>query len=298
MKISTEKLKKSALKLTITVEVDQVKKAYDKILEDTIKTTKIEGFREGKAPKNMVEEKVGVSKLYGDVINLLLQSNYIQAISEQKINPMSNPKIEIKEFDLEKDFVFTAEIAIRPEVKVSPYKKTLEKKLEENNKTLKKENEEKIKKGEEIATDHAHLHPNDIIEALVENSECEVSDVLVEEESNRMLTQLVQQVKSIGLSVDDYVKAQQTTLEELQNSYKKSAENNLKAEFILSHLVKERNIEVTDKEIDEAFDVTGVSGVEKRKQDPTERFYVKSILQKNKLITNLIDEIQGDHKHE
>ena len=79
----------------------------------------------------MVEEKIGPSNLYGDVINLLLQSTYVQAISEQRVNPMSNPRIEIKEFDLEKDFVYTAEIAVQPEVKVGEIKKDLQKRLEE-----------------------------------------------------------------------------------------------------------------------------------------------------------------------
>jgi len=298
MKVTTEKLKKSALKLNITVEVEKVKKAYEDVLDEKVKTTKIEGFREGKAPKEMIEEKLDVSKLYGDVINLLLQAAYIQAISEQKINPMSNPKIEIKEFDLEKDFVFTAEVAIQPEIKVKAFKSDLKKKLEEKNKALNKENEEKIKKGEEIIMDHTHLQAGDVLEVLLKNSELEVADVLVEEEANRMLTQLVQQIKAIGLSVEDYVKAQQTTMEKIQENYKTNAENNLKAEFILSHLIKETNVEVSDKEIDEAFDTAGVSGVEKRKNDPMERAYVKSILQKNKFITNLIEEAQGDHKHE
>lgn len=298
MKITTEKLKKSALKLTITVESEKVKKAYEEVLEEKVKTTAVEGFREGKAPKNMVEEKLGVSALYGDAVNLLLQTYYVQAIKENHINPLSNPKIEIKEFDLDKDFVFTAEVAIKPEVSVKPFKDALKKKYEEKSKDLKKENEEKIKKGEEITMDHVHMHANDVLDVLLEKSEVEIADILIEEEANRMLTQLLQQIKSIGLSVEDYLKAQQTDVEKLQEGYKKSAENNLKAEFILSKLVQDENIEIEEKEIDEAFEIAGVSGVDERKTDPVERFYVKTILQKNKLISNLINEVQGEHTHE
>jgi FKBP-type peptidyl-prolyl cis-trans isomerase (trigger factor) len=298
MKITTEKLKKSALKLTITVESEKVKKAYEEVLEEKVKTTAVEGFREGKAPKNMVEEKLGVSALYGDAVNLLLQTYYVQAVKENHINPLSNPKIEIKEFDLDKDFVFTAEVAIKPEVSVKPFKDALKKKYEEKSKDLKKENEEKIKKGEEITMDHVHMHANDVLDVLLEKSEVEIADILIEEEANRMLTQLLQQIKSIGLSVEDYLKAQQTDVEKLQEGYKKSAENNLKAEFILSKLVQDEKIEIEEKEIDEAFEIAGVSGVDERKTDPVERFYVKTILQKNKLISNLINEVQGEHTHE
>lgn len=298
MKITTEKLKKSALKLTITVESEKVKKAYEEVLEEKVKTTAVEGFREGKAPKNMVEEKLGVSALYGDAVNLLLQTYYVQAVKENHINPLSNPKIEIKEFDLDKDFVFTAEVATKPEVSVKPFKDALKKKYEEKSKDLKKENEEKIKKGEEVTMDHVHMHANDVLDVLLEKSEVEIADILIEAEANRMLTQLLQQIKSIGLSVEDYLKAQQTDVEKLQEGYKKSAENNLKAEFILSKLVQDENIEIEEKEIDEAFEIAGVSGVDERKTDPVERFYVKTILQKNKLISNLINEVQGEHTHE
>jgi len=211
---------------------------------------------------------------------------------------MSNPRIEIKEFDLEKDFVYTAEIAVQPEVKVGEIKKDLQKRLEERNEKLKKDNEEKIKNGEEVKVDHAHINPNDVLELLIEKSDVEVADVLIDEESNRMLSQLLQQVKAIGLSMEDYLKAQQITVEDLQNNYKKSAENNLKAEFILNQMIKDQNVEVSEAEIDEAFTMSGVSGVESRKQDPMERAYVKSILQKNKIITKLLEEVQGEHHHE
>jgi len=298
MKVTTEKLKKSALKLTVTVEAEKVKKAYEDVLEEKVKTTAVEGFREGKAPKNMVEEKLGVSALYGDAVNLLLQTYYVQAVKENHINPLSNPKIEIKEFDLDKDFIFTAEVATKPEVEVKPFKDALKKKYEEKTKELKKENEEKIKKGEEVTLDHVHLHANDVLDVLLDKSEVEIADILIEEEANRMLTQLLQQIKAIGLSVEDYLKAQQTDVEKLQEGYKKSAENNLKAEFILSKLVQDEKIEIEEKEIDEAFDMAGVSGVDERKTDPVERFYVKTILQKNKLISNLINEVQGEHNHE
>lgn len=298
MKVSAEKLKKSALKLTVIVEVEKVKKAYDEVLEDKVKSTKVEGFREGKAPKNMVEEKIGPSNMYGDVINKLLQETYVSAITEQRINPMSNPKIEIKEFDLEKDFEYTAEVAVQPEVKVGEIKKDLEKRLKERNEKLKKDNEEKIKNGEEVKVDHVHLNANDVLELLVEKSEVEIADVLIDEEAGRMLNQLLQQIKTIGLSLEDFLKAQQTSVEELQTNYKKQAENNLKAEFILNKMVIDQNVEIPESEIDDAFSAAGVSGVESRRNDPIERAYVKMILQKNKLISNILEEVQGEHHHE
>jgi len=301
MKIEIEKLKKSAIKLTITIDTESINKTYQKILDEKVKTIKIEGFREGKATKKMAEEKLGPSNLYGDVINELLKSSYIQAISEKLIKPFSNPKIEIKDFDIEKDFIYTAEVAVEPEINLADLedaKNELIKILQERNESLKKDNEEKAKKGEEIKIDHAHLNSNDVLKVLIEKSQLQIADVLLEEEVKNMLNQLMQQVKSIGLKFEDYLKAQQTTYENIENNYKLIAENNLKAEFILNKMIKEQNIEVEEKEIDQAFDVAGVSGVEQRKQDQTERAYVKNILQKNKIVTSLLEQVQGVHNHE
>lgn len=298
MKVNIQKLEKAAVKLTVNIESSKVKESYDEVLEEKVKTTKIEGFREGKAPKKMVEEKLGVSNLYGDVINHLLNKYYIQALKETKIVPLSNPKVEIKEFDLEKDFEFTAEIAVRPEIKVKEtYKEELKKYYKEKSKKQKKENEEKLKKGEKIES-HVHLDTGELMDVLLKNSEVEIADVLIEDEANRMLSRLLHQAQSIGLSMEDYLKTQNKTAEKLREEYTKIAEDNLKAEFILSHLINSEKIETSDKEIDDMFLASGLPDYEEKSKDPTERFYVKSIIQKNKLITKLIEEIEGEHKHE
>ena len=128
MKTQIEKLPKSTIKMTVTIENDKVKEFYEKEVEKAIENTEIQGFRKGTAPKEMVIEKVGNSKLYGDAINNLLQNFYPQALKENKLLPVSNPKVEIKEFDVEKDLEFTAEFAIKPDVKIGDYRKALDRK--------------------------------------------------------------------------------------------------------------------------------------------------------------------------
>src|SRR3990170_5825513 len=122
MQTKIEKLPKSTIKITVTVDNDTVKKAYEKTLDNAIKTTTVEGFRPGTAPKDMVKEKIGQSKLFGDAINDILETYYPQALKENLVSPVSNPKVEIKEFDLEKEFEFVATVAIRPEVTIGEFK--------------------------------------------------------------------------------------------------------------------------------------------------------------------------------
>jgi ankyrin repeat protein len=125
MEVKVEKQPKATIKLTVTVPAEQVKTTYNHIFDELVKNSELPGFRKGMAPKEMVKEKTDVSKLYGDVVNELLEKYYPQAIKENLISPVSNPKVEIKEFDLEKDFQFIATVAVRPEVKIGDYKTKL-----------------------------------------------------------------------------------------------------------------------------------------------------------------------------
>jgi len=298
MKVQVEKLPKSQLKLKITLENKQVKKTYQKVLDDAVKDTEIDGFRKGQAPKEKVEKKLGVDKLYGNVINALLQKYYPQALKENHIFPMSNPKVEIEEFSLEKDFEFVATVAIRPEIKFKDYKKELKKYWEQKGTQVRKENEEKLKKGEKIGHDHAHLLTNEVIDVLVNNAELEVADILVEEETNRLIARLVDQVLAAGMNMESYLKAQNTDMDKLKANYNKAAEQNIKAELVLNELINIEKITASEEEVGKAISEVKDEKIKEELNNPVQKVYIKTVLEKQKLIEHLIKETQGEHKHE
>lgn len=285
MKTNLEKLPKSTVKLTVTIPSEDVKKTYEKLFDELVKNADIQGFRKGAAPKNLVKEKANISKLYGDVINDLLQTFYPEALKKLEISPVANPKVEIKEFDLEKEFEFVATIAVKPEVKVKDVRADL-KKLYEN----KIENAPKDDK-------HVHLHPNDVIDVIVKNTEIEISDILVEDETDRLVSRLVNQAQAVGLSLEQYLKSQNKTQEQLRQEYKAIAEKNLIAEFAMTQLAKDEKVETTDQEIEELLAASGEENIMKKMQNPVEKWYIKNILEKNKLISKLIEETEGENSH-
>ena len=297
MKTKIEKLPKATIKITVTVDNDAVKNAYEKTLDNAVKTTTVEGFRPGTAPKDMVKEKLGQSKLFGDAINDILETYYPQALKENAVNPVSNPKVEIKEFDLEKELEFTAVVAVRPEMKIGEYKKKLKEKFDQKWNDAVKESEESKKDGKEGHEPHVHTTTGDVIETLMTVSEADVSEVLLEDETDRLLSRFMDQAQSIGLSLDQYLKSQNKTGEQLRSEYIKIAENNIKAEFVLSELIKIENIEVSDEEIEEMIKASGDPNLVKS-EDPMQKLYIKSILQKNKLISKLAEEAEGEKHHE
>jgi len=296
MNTKIEKLPKSTIKLTVILEKEKVKESFDKILTEAVKNTEITGFRKGTAPKEMVKDKLGVSNLYGDAINDLLQTYYPQALKENLLMPVSNPKVEIKEFDLEKEFEFSAIFAVRPEVKIKDYKKALKDYYKEKEEKLEKDKLEKLNKGEKIEETHVHMGANEVIDILLKESELEVADMLIEEETDRVMARLLDQLRSINLPIEKYLKAQDKTAESLRKEYDEMSIKNIKAEFVLSHLIKEENIEVTDKEIDDMISAVGDKSIGDKLNDPMQKLYIKTILQKNKLINKLIEEAEGGKK--
>ncbi len=301
MKTQIEKMPKATMKLTVTVENSVIKEFYEKEVQKAVEETELQGFRKGTAPKDMVVEKVGNSRLYGDTINEVLQTYYPQALKEHKVIPVSNPKVDIKEFDIEKDLEFTAEFAVKPEIKMGDYRKALKNYYKEKTEKIKADKLEKLKKGEldveKEGHEHVHIGANEVIDIILKESEVEIADMLVEEEADRLMTKLLEQLETIKLPLDKYLKAQEKTADDIRADYTKIAENNIKAEFVLSHLVEVEKIDVSDEEIDEMINAAGDPAVAEQMQDPMQKLYIKTILQKNKLLNNLIEETQGPHDH-
>lgn len=298
MQVKVTKKPKSILELNIIVPNTKVKKVYDKLFNELVDSADIKGFRKGQAPKDVVEKKTDISKLYGEVINKLLQTYYPQALKENHIQPIANPQVEVKEFDMSKDFEFIASVPTKPKIKVGDYKKATKKIFDEKNKLLKKENAEKLKKGEKLeptnAHGHIHLSPDDVINGILDVTEIEIADLIIEDEAERMMSRLVNQAQSIGLSLDQYLKAQNKTAEQLKTDYNVIAEKNLKAEFALGELITKENIVISDEEIENTINASGDEKVKASLNDPTQRLYISSILAKNKLISNVISEIEKD----
>uniref|UniRef100_A0A7C4TPX5 Trigger factor ribosome-binding bacterial domain-containing protein n=1 Tax=candidate division WWE3 bacterium TaxID=2053526 RepID=A0A7C4TPX5_UNCKA len=281
MQVKVEKQPKATFKLDITIPVEKVKEAYNSVLKEVAKTAHLAGFRKGQAPINLVEEKANKSDLYGEAVNKLLEIFYPQALKEHKIAAISNPKVEIKEFEPTKEFKFIATVATQPEIKIKEYKNEL-KKLFEKVRSEHKEHDHEV-----------HLSPDNVVKKLIELAKIEISDILIDEEVNRMYTRMMQQIQAIGMKVEDFLKSQNKTIEQLTQEYKSAAEESLKGEFILGHLIREEGIEVSEAEIDEMINAVGDKKMQEKLASPVQKIYIKSILAKNRLITKLIEEAEG-----
>lgn len=122
MSVQVEKLEKNMAKLTIEVSADELEKAIEKVYQKQKKNISVPGFRKGKVPRAMVEKMYGKEVFYEDAANVIIPDAYEKAYDECGENIVSTPKIEVTQIETGKPFIFTAEVALKPEVTLGAYK--------------------------------------------------------------------------------------------------------------------------------------------------------------------------------
>ncbi len=122
MSVTVEKLENSMAKLKIAVPAEQLEKAIDKAYQKNKNKIQIPGFRKGKAPRKFIEQMYGKGVFYEDAANELIEEEYPKAVEECGEDVVSSPKIDVEQLEAGKEFIFTAEVALKPPVKLGKYK--------------------------------------------------------------------------------------------------------------------------------------------------------------------------------
>ena len=122
MSVQVEKLENNMAKLTIEVAAEELDKAIEKVYQKQKNSISVPGFRKGKVPRAMVEKMYGAAIFYEDAANELIPEAYEKAYDECGEDIVSSPKIDVIQIEKGKPFIFTAEVALKPEVKLGKYK--------------------------------------------------------------------------------------------------------------------------------------------------------------------------------
>ncbi|MDE6961067.1 MAG: trigger factor [Lachnospiraceae bacterium] len=122
MSVQVEKLEKNMAKLTIEVPVETVEKAIQNAYQKMKKNINIPGFRKGKAPRQLIEKMYGKEVFYNDAIDEMLQNSYADAVEECGEEVVSRPELNIVQMESKSPFIYTATVALKPEVTLPEYK--------------------------------------------------------------------------------------------------------------------------------------------------------------------------------
>lgn len=271
MASALQKLDDGTIKLTITIPVEMVKKARDEVVAELLKTAKLPGFRKGKAPKKLVEEKLNKQEVQEDVLKKLLPSAYLEAVKEHSLKPIINPKIHVEKLEAEGDWQFNALTCEFPQVQLNSYKEAIQK-ITAKSKIIVpgKDSKEREVKFDEI------------VKILFESVNVKIPKILIDNEVERLLSQLLDEIKKLGLTLDQYLASTNRTAATLRSEYEKKAENDLKLEFTLQKIAETEKITVEEKEIQEA--IQKAKDEQEKKHLEANRYLLASIIRQQKTL--------------
>lgn len=122
MSLQVETLEKNMAKLTIEVPAEEFEKAIEKAYQKNKGKMSVPGFRKGKVPRKMIEKMYGTGIFYEDAANIIIPEAYANEIENCELEIVSQPSIDVVQIESGKPFIFTAEVATKPEVELGEYK--------------------------------------------------------------------------------------------------------------------------------------------------------------------------------
>ena len=122
MSLQVENLEKNMAKLTIEATAEEFEAALEKAYQKNKGKMNVQGFRKGKAPRAIIEKMYGPSVFYEDAANFIIPDAYEAAAKESGLDIVSQPEIDVEQIEKGKSFIFTATVAVKPEVTLGEYK--------------------------------------------------------------------------------------------------------------------------------------------------------------------------------
>ena len=121
MSVQVENLEKNMAKLTVEVPAEELEKAIQAAYMKQKSRINLPGFRKGKVPRHMIEKMYGPEIFYEDAVNSILSKEYPKAAEESELQIVSRPAVDVVQLEKGKNFIFTAEVAVKPEVTLGKY---------------------------------------------------------------------------------------------------------------------------------------------------------------------------------
>ncbi len=351
-------------KVEVKVEVPKAafEQSYGEFLKALGKDMKVAGFRPGNVPTDVLEGKVGISKILNETASHLASKNLADIFKKENIVPLGNPSIAVETLSKGFSFKFTAVLTDKPKAKIGDWKKIKVKKVAakevtaadidesiknvyeawqarksdvggqksdsggagddqksgkfiydaHGNKIFLKEEGEKVSQLSNVsqdkiddefakaigARDVAHLKElvkrdlekimidqveakleQELFDELLKIGDVDVPDILIDDEINRIILRITQNLESQGKKLEDLLKEENTTLDGLKAKLRPQAEKNVKITLMMDEIGKSEKVEVGEEEIENAYKGVDTSKLSESQKQDLRNYLMISIFQ-------------------
>lgn len=271
---TVEKKEDGTIVVAISIPQNLVAATRDDVVAEMVKETEIPGFRKGKAPQHLVEGRLNPDQVRENILKKILPLAYAEAIKEHNIRAIMNPKLHVEKLEDDKDWLVNAITCEMPEITLGEYKKHVQK-VTAKSKIVVPGKEEQKPSMEEV------------VKVILDTVKVTIPGILVEQETDRLLAQLLDDIKRLGLSLEQYLATTRRSPDDLRNEYAQRAENDIKLEFVLQKIAETEKISVNEQEIEEAIDKA--KNPQEKQNLEANRYLLAGILRQQKTLDFLMN---------
>lgn len=271
--------------IQVVVPWNDIKNAEKAVLKKEGQNIELKGFRKGMAPENLIRETIGDQKLLQMTLGEILPGLYEKAIAQFGLKPIVNPKIELVSAKEKENWQIKLTTCEEPEVNLSDYKEQIKKALPAKAKIWTPGNKQDNKEDKE--KEDKNKRAGMILDWLVKNIKIEMSQLLIEDEVNRKLSQLLEEIQKLGLTLEQYLSSTGKTVETIKDEYQKSSEKSLALEFILGKIADLEKISVSDEDLNKML--AEAKSEEEKKAMESRKYYIAILLRRQKTLDFLAD---------
>lgn len=272
---SVAKSDDGTVQITFSIPSQIIEKERQEAISHMAKDVKVPGFRPGKAPADLAEAKLDAGHVLEHALSHILPQAFSDSIQEHKLQPVAYPKFEvISQGEVWQIRATTAEII---EFDLGDYKKIVAQALDEPK--ILKPGEEKKEMTRDEKEQKALL-------ALVDSIKVKVPQLLIEDEINSRLSQLLERIEKLGLTLEGYLASLGKNIEQLKSEYEAQTKTSIALELILNKIAEKEGIKADPAEVEKAIQA---AGLENSQQDPAQqRRILESVLRRRAVLDALL----------
>ncbi len=275
------KLSDNTIEITAEAMWEDLTSAYDQVVYQLTNQVELPGFRRGKAPKEQAIAKIGQSKITEEFLKHIVPQIWNEIIKKHELKPVIYPKVEVEEFELYKKLKLKITTAEKPTLKLKNYREAVSQKRKAKQTHIWTPKDGKTPPKEDKLT------VGDVIAAILESCEITIPKIILEQEVNRMLANLLDQTQKLGMTVEQYLQAQNKTSDMIRAEYEQEAKNSLTLELALEQIADIEKIEIDESEIENFIQQAKTD--EDKKALTQQRYYIGSMLRRQKTLNTLLE---------